>query len=210
MEYADGASLQDIVARSGPMAVVRSAYYVRQAALALQHVHEVAGIVHRDIKPGDILVGRDGGVKVIDMGLARFVQDEEDILTTKNEANVLGTADYLAPEQAVDSHAVDSRADIYSLGATLYYCLTARPPFAEGTEAQKLIWHLNRHPKTIGSLRPDVPSELVGVIDTMMAKDPGQRYQSAQAVADALKPFTPMSIPPPPDDEMPYLCPAAR
>src|SRR5437762_10711885 len=123
MEYVDGASLQEIVKKTGPMDVTRAAHYMRQSARGLQHAHDTAGIVHRDIKPGNILVDRTGAVKVLDMGLARFFNDEEDILTKKYDENVLGTADYLAPEQALDSHGVDIRADIYSLGATFYFCL---------------------------------------------------------------------------------------
>ena len=100
--------------------------------MGLQNAHESAGLVHRDIKPGNILVDRNGIVKILDMGLARFFHDEEDILTKKYDENVLGTADYLAPEQALDSHSVDIRADVYSLGATFYFCLTGRTAFAEG------------------------------------------------------------------------------
>ena len=147
MEHVDGSSLQDIVKKAGPMDVLRACHYIRQAALGLQHAHDTAGIVHRDIKPGNILVDRNGIVKILDMGLARFFHDEDDMLTKKFEENVLGTADYLAPEQALDSHSVDIRADIYSLGATFYYCLTGRTPFADGTVAQKLIWHQTRQPK---------------------------------------------------------------
>ena len=121
MEYVDGASLQEIVKKSGPLDVLRACHYIRQAAVGLQHAHE-AGLVHRDIKPGNILVDRTGTVKILDMGLARFFHDEEDMLTKKYDENVLGTADYLAPEQALDSHGVDIRADIYSLGATFYFC----------------------------------------------------------------------------------------
>src|SRR5262249_23294871 len=141
MEHVDGSSLQEIIKKNGPMDVLRVCHYMRQSALGLQHAHESAGLVHRDIKPGNILIDRNGIVKILDMGLARFFHDEEDILTKKYDENVLGTADYLAPEQATDSHAVDIRADIYSLGATFYYCLTGRTPFQEGTVAQKLIWH---------------------------------------------------------------------
>src|SRR5579885_2755120 len=209
MEYVDGSSFQEIVKRTGPMDVTRACHYIRQAAQGLQHAHEAAGIVHRDIKPGNILVDRGGTVKVLDMGLARFFHDEEDILTKKYDENVLGTADYLAPEQALDSHAVDIRADIYSLGATFYFLLTGRTPFIEGTVAQKLIWHQTRQPKPIRSLRPDVPEELAAVIEKMMAKDPAQRYQSPAAVADALAPWTQTPIPPPPDGEMPQLSAAA-
>ncbi len=143
------------------------------------------------------------------MGLARFFHDEEDILTKKYDENVLGTADYLAPEQALDSHSVDIRADIYSLGATFYFSLTGRTPFAEGTVAQKLIWHQTRQPKAIRSFRPDVPEELVAVIEKMMAKDPAQRYQTPYAVFTALEPWTQSQIPPPPENEMPQLSLAA-
>src|SRR4051794_1557073 len=126
MEHVDGASLQDIIKKGGAMDVLRACHYMRQTALGLQNAHETAGIVHRDIKPGNILVDRTGVVKVLDMGLARFFRDEDDIITKKYDENVLGTADYLAPEQALDSHEVDIRADIYSLGATFYFTLTGR------------------------------------------------------------------------------------
>jgi eukaryotic-like serine/threonine-protein kinase len=208
MEYVDGSSLQQIIKKTGPMDLTRTCHYVRQAALGLQHAHE-ANLVHRDIKPGNILVDRNGIVKVLDMGLARFFNDEEDAITRKYEENVLGTADYLAPEQALDSHSVDIRADLYSLGATFYFCLTGRTPFAEGTVAQKLIWHQTRQPKPIRMLRADVPEELAGVIERMMAKRPEDRYQSPLAVADALAPWTRNTIPPPPDREMPHLSLAA-
>jgi eukaryotic-like serine/threonine-protein kinase len=210
MEYVDGSSLQEIVKKAGPLDVTRAAHYIRQSALGLQHAHETALLVHRDIKPANILVDRSGIVKVLDMGLARFFNDEEDILTKKYDESVLGTADYLAPEQALDSHSVDIRADIYSLGATFYFCLTGRTPFHEGTVAQKLIWHQTRQPKPIRSLRPEVDEGLVGIIDRMMAKRPQDRYQTPLAVVEALAPWTQTTIPPPPETEMPQLSPAAR
>src|SRR6266436_6852349 len=168
MEHVDGSSLQEIVKRSGPMDVLRAAHYIRQAALGLQHAHETAGLVHRDVKPGNILVDRNGIVKVLDMGLARFFHDEEDVLTKKYDESVLGTADYLAPEQALDSHGVDIRADIYSLGATFYFILTGSTPFSEGTVAQKLIWHQTRQPKSVQVIRPDVPAEISAIVEKMM------------------------------------------
>jgi serine/threonine protein kinase len=209
MEHVDGASLQEIIKKTGPMDVLRACHYIRQSALGLQHAHESAGIVHRDIKPGNILVDRNGIVKVLDMGLARFFHDEEDMLTKKFEENVLGTADYLAPEQALDSHSVDIRADIYSLGATFYFCLTGKTPFAEGTVAQKLIWHQTRQPKPIRQLRPEVPEGVIVIVEKMMAKDASQRYQTPASVAEALAPWTQTPIPPPPENEMPQLSPAA-
>jgi eukaryotic-like serine/threonine-protein kinase len=208
MEYVDGSSLQDIVKKSGPMEPSRAAHYISQAALGLQHAHDVAGIVHRDIKPSNLIVDRAGVVKVLDMGLARFFHDEDDLLTKKYDESVLGTADYLAPEQALDSHSVDIRADIYSLGATLYFCLTGRTPFSQGSVAQKLIWHQTRQPKPVNSYRSDVPEGMVAVLSKMMAKDPAQRYQTPMEVAEALTPWTRKTIPPPPSTEMPRLSPA--
>ena len=209
MEHVDGSSLQEIVKKFGPMDILRSCHYIRQAALGLQHAHESAGLVHRDIKPGNILVDRNGIVKVLDMGLARFFHDEEDMLTKKFDETVLGTADYLAPEQALDSHSVDIRADIYSLGATFYFCLTGRRPFEEGSVAQKLIWHQTRQPKPLRQLRSETPEGVAAIIEKMMAKDAGQRYATPAEVADALAPWTQTPIPPPPDSEMPQLSPAA-
>jgi eukaryotic-like serine/threonine-protein kinase len=209
MEYVDGSSFQEIVKRLGPMDVVRAAHYIAQASCGLEHAHE-AGIVHRDIKPGNILVDRNGAVKILDMGLARFFHDEEDELTEKHESSsVLGTADYLAPEQALDSHDVDIRADIYSLGATMYFLLAGKSPFQDGSVAQKLIWHQVRQPKPIQKLRPEVPAEMAAVIAKMMAKDPGERYQTPAEVVAALSPWTQAPIAPPPEEEMPQLGKAA-
>jgi hypothetical protein len=167
-------------------------------------------VVHRDIKPGNILIDRMGIVKVLDMGLARFFLDDTDDLTKKYDENVLGTADYLAPEQALQSHEADIRADIYSLGGTFYYCLTGKPPFSEGTVAQKLIWHQTRQPRSIRSIRPEVPEEIVAIIEKMMMKDKNARFQSPQEVADVLAPWTQTPIPPPPESEMPQFSLAAR
>jgi serine/threonine protein kinase len=209
MEYVEGSSLQEIVKKHGPMDIARACHYTRQAAIGLQHAHKTAGLVHRDIKPGNILVDRTGVVKILDMGLARFFHDEEDVLTKKYDENVLGTADYLAPEQALDSHGVDIRADIYSLGATFYFILTGSTPFSEGTVAQKLIWHQTRQPKPVRIIRPELPEGLAALIEKMMAKDPAQRYQTPADVVEALVPFTQQPIPPPPEHEMPRLSLAA-
>lgn len=202
MDYVDGSILLDIVRSHGPMSALRAAHYIRQAASGLQHAHE-AGLIHRDVKPGNLLLDRRGTVKILDMGLARFADDEEDVLTK----GILGTADYLAPEQTQDSHRVDIRADIYSLGCTFFFLLTGSAPF-EGTVAQKLIAHQTKLPKSIRSLRPEVPEGLEAVVTTMMAKDPAQRYQTPAAVAEALGPWTQTPIPLPPEQEMPRICPA--
>lgn len=204
MEFVDGSVLQDIVKNHGPLSALRAAHYIRQAAIGLQHAHE-AGLIHRDIKPANLLLNRRGTVKMLDMGLARFADDEEDVLTK----GILGTADYLAPEQTRDSHYVDIRADIYSLGGSFYFLLTGSPPFGEGTVAQKLVAHQTQEPKPIRTLRPEVPEALVALVATMMAKDPAQRFQTPAAVAEALAPWTQTPIPPPPEAEMLQLSPAA-
>jgi serine/threonine protein kinase len=210
MEYIDGSSLQHVVKKGGPMDVTRAAHYVRQAALGLQHAHESAGLVHRDIKPSDILVDRTGVVKIIDMGLARFFHDE--VFLKKYDNTVLGTPDYMAPEQARDPHSVDIRADIYALGGTFYFCLTGRSPFSGGTVAQKILWHQTRQPEPIHRLRPESPMRqaLAELIQRMMAKDPAQRPQTPQEVAEALTPWTQTPIGAPPEEEMPNHCPAVR
>jgi serine/threonine protein kinase len=209
MEYVDGSSLQEVVQRAGPLDPLRAAHYISQAAMGLQHAHDVAGLVHRDVKPGNIILDRNGTVKVLDLGLARFFFDEEDSLTKHYDENVLGTADYLAPEQALDSHSVDIRGDIYSLGGTFYFCLTGQTPFGDGSVAQKLIWHQSRQPKPIRAFRPDVPDEMIAIINKMMAKDPEQRYKTPMEVALAMESWTRKAIPPPSEQEMPRLSPAA-
>lgn len=208
MEFVDGASLQEIVRRGGRLDPIRAAHYMYQAALGLDHA-QTKGIVHRDIKPGNLLVDRAGTLKILDMGLARFFNDEEDDLTKKFEENVLGTADYLAPEQAIDSHEADTRADIYSLGATFYFTLTGRTPFGDGTVAQKLIWHQTRKPEPLQAVRPEVPAGLVAILDKMMSKQPKDRYQTPAELGQALTAWVQQPIAPPTEKEMPRLSLAA-
>jgi eukaryotic-like serine/threonine-protein kinase len=207
MEYVDGTNLQDLVKKFGPLDVVRACHYIYGAAVGLQHANEI-GLIHRDIKPGNILLDRTGVVKILDMGLARLLHDTEDNLTRQYDENILGTADYLSPEQAEDSHAVDIRTDIYSLGATFYFLLTGFPPFPEGTIPQKLIWVRGREPKAIRAIRPEVPEEVVAVVSKMMAKKPEDRYQLPAEIMAALTPWASMPIAPPPVREMPQLSPA--
>jgi serine/threonine protein kinase len=147
MDYVDGINLQNLVTRSsGPLAIERACHYIYQAAQGLQHVFE-QGLVHRDLKPANLLLDRQGVIRISDLGLARYYDDNQDLLTIKYDDNhVLGTADYVSPEQAMDSHDVDVRTDIYSLGATFWFLLTGKPLFPEGKVAQKLIWHQTREP----------------------------------------------------------------
>src|ERR1043166_4513548 len=155
LEYVDGSSLKYITKKKGPMAVVRAAHYVRAAALGLQDAHE-RGIVHRNIKPAHIIVDRAGGVKIIGWGLAGVAVHEPGG-ERRGYATIMGTPDFMAPEQGLDFHCVDIRADIYSLGATFYYVLTGKTLFGEGTIAQKILWHQSRQPEPIRELCPDVP-----------------------------------------------------
>ncbi len=190
MEYVEGQDLQHLVQQQGPLAPEKAAYYIYQAALGLQHAHE-SGLVHRDVKPGNLLLDRNETVKVLDLGLARFTHDDADQanLTLEHNESVLGTADYLAPEQCLNSHQVDHRADIYSLGCTLYFLLVGHPPFNQGTMAQRMLCHVNQQPPDLLQLRPELPEPLVAICRRMMAKDPAQRYQSMQEVAEELNRF---------------------
>lgn len=210
MEYVDGASLLEIIKKRGPLPIERACHYVWQAAQGLDHAFRV-GVIHRDIKPGNVLVDRFGVAKILDMGLAKFYHSDDDMLTKKyDEKSVLGTADYVAPEQTINSHEVDVRADIYSLGATFYYLLAGHPPFPDGTVSQKLIAHQTRRPTPIQRLRPEVPDALALAVDRLMAKAVQDRFQTPAEVCEALAPFVPTQVPAPPDDEMPVLSPAAR
>jgi serine/threonine protein kinase len=210
MEYVDGVNLQDLITRHGPLDPIRAAHYVSQSAAGLQHAHQ-AGLVHRDIKPANLLLSRAGAVKVLDLGLARFFHDDEDSITKEHSGQaILGTADYLSPEQGRNSHDVDIRADIYSLGATFYFLLVGKAPFAEGTLNQKLIWHQMKAPAPIQKLRPDVPEAMAAVVARMMAKDAAARFQTPADVVAALAPWTKTALPPPAPAEMPPLRPCAR
>jgi serine/threonine protein kinase len=201
LEFVDGCNLHDFIRKNGTLAPARAADFIRQAALGLEHAHQ-AGLVHRDLKPGNMLLDRQGTVKLLDMGLARFFHEDTGAFIKEFEAGyIIGTADYVAPEQIIDSR-VDVRADIYSLGGTFYYLLVGKSPFQDGTTPQKMIWHQVRQPKSLREVRPDVPEALVKIIDKMMAKETGRRFQTPAEVVAALEPFA--SAPyPPTETEMP-------
>jgi serine/threonine-protein kinase len=185
MEYVDGDDLQTWVKRDGPFSFERAAEVIIQAAQGLQHAHD-CGMIHRDVKPANLLINSHGEVKLLDMGLALYAEQGETSLTIEHNENVLGTADYLAPEQALNSHKVDHRADIYGLGCTLYFMLAGHPPFPEGTLAQRIAKHQTEMPEALRKVRPDCPGELEGIVVKMIQKEPQYRYSSATAVAEVL------------------------
>ena len=185
MEFVDGRDLQQTVKKCGRMEYAAAVDYIRQAAEGLGHAH-ANGLIHRDVKPANLLVDQKNVVKVLDLGLARFTDDDRASLTVQYDENVLGTADYLAPEQAIDSHGVDARADIYSLGCAFYFFLTGHPPFPDGTLPQRLMAHQKQQPASIAEERPDAPADLIEICRKMMAKRPADRYQSMNDVARAL------------------------
>ena len=199
MEFVSGVNLQTLVHRAGPADPGTAASYAGQAALGLQHAHE-QGLIHRDVKPGNLLVDRTGVCRLLDLGLVRTSNPEDSQLTMNlgGQGGILGTVDYLAPEQAVDSSAVDARADVYALGATLYFLLAGHPMFPDGRAAQKLMWQQSKDPVPIRTVRPEVPVGLAEAVHRAVAKSPADRFQSAAEMATALAPFAVAS---PPDPE---------
>jgi serine/threonine-protein kinase len=196
LEYISGPSLSSLVKEQGPLPIGQACEFIRQAALGLQHAHEF-GMVHRDIKPSNLLiqppVGRDtlegGTLKIVDFGLALLADGSDDALTPDRHV-VLGTPDYLSPEQARDLRDVDIRSDIYSLGCTFYWLLTGQVPFPGGTAIEKLNRHAQEEPQPVEGLRPLIPLEVANIVRRMMAKKPEQRYQTPRELADELAQFS--------------------
>jgi serine/threonine-protein kinase len=186
MEYVDGSDLGKLVRKQGPLPVLKACEYIRQAALGLQHAFE-RGLVHRDIKPANLLLTADGSqVKIADLGLVRLGRGAEETPLTRS-GTVIGTPEYLAPEQARDSRHVDIRADLYSLGCTLYFLLCGRPPF-EGDSVVAIIYHhLETPPPPIQSLRPEVSTEIAGVVHKLLAKRREDRFQKPADLAVELE-----------------------
>jgi serine/threonine-protein kinase len=207
MEYVDGIDLDQLVRQAGPLPVEQACDYIRQAALGLQHALE-CGLVHRDIKPANLLLAyppsrsgqATGGsasslhrrpmVKVLDMGLARLHDPEgleESASQLTQEGRVVGTPDFMAPEQATNSHTADIRADLYSLGCTFYYLLTGHVLYGGGTAMEKLLRHRLDPPPPIERVRPGVPAGVRAVLYKLLAKHPEDRYQTPAELAAALE-----------------------
>jgi serine/threonine protein kinase len=188
MEFVRGISLFEAVRVSGPLPWPQACDLIGQAAAGLHHAHE-RGLVHRDVKPANLLVDAEGNAKVLDFGLA-LLADEDDAefsLQMIFGHDCLGTADFIAPEQSLDSRAVDARADIYSLGCTLYFALCGHSPFPDGTTRQKLEAQRTKTPRPIRELVPDVPPQVQAVLDRMLAKSPEDRFATAAEVGAVLR-----------------------
>jgi serine/threonine protein kinase len=191
MEYVEGLDLARIVRAKGPLPVANACYYAYQAALGLQHVHE-HGMVHRDIEPANLILTRQGQrplVKILDFGLAKLTGDGQADSGLTREGQMLGTPDFVAPEQIRDSQSADIRADIYSLGCTLYYLLTGQPPFRGESLWDVYQAHFSIDARPLNFVCPEVPAELAALVARMMAKDPRRRFQAPADVAQALLPF---------------------
>jgi len=205
MELVDGISLARLVETQGWLPVAMACDFATQAAKGLQHAYE-CGMVHRDIKPQNLMVTDRQEVKILDFGLARFALEVEPsgsaggsisrgmstVQTLTQDGVMMGTPDYVAPEQIIDAHSVDIRSDIYSLGCTLYYCLSGRPPFRGGTLSEKLEAHLHLVPEPLPLSQVGGPNaiQLMRVVARMMARRPSDRYQTLAEVIQALRHFT--------------------
>jgi nitrous oxidase accessory protein NosD len=187
MEYVEGTSLAAVLKEKGRTPPALAADYIYQAALALQHAHE-RGLIHRDLKPSNLLLTADGCVKLLDLGLARFLQDQIGDAAQTREGVGMGTPDYAAPEQFRDAHKADVRSDIYSLGCTLYHLIAGRVPFPTSSLSEKYQSHREKEPPPLQEVCPEVPGGLVLLVKRMMAKHPNDRFQTALEVAEALAP----------------------
>jgi serine/threonine protein kinase len=196
MERIEGDNLAELVAREGPLPPVPACRLILGALEALDHIHK-AGLLHRDLQPRHLMRDREGGVHVIDLGVARFVKESGGSLTEDLEpGRLLGSVEYLSPEQVADSHDVDVRSDVYGLGATFYFLLTGQAPFNQHA-LLRLAAGVVTHPRPLHQLRPDVPREVVAVVEGMMAIDPAQRFQTPAEAAAALQSWL-LEVSPPP------------
>jgi serine/threonine protein kinase len=184
-EYVEGTNIRKMINDSGVFPLPQTLNYMLQISHALAHAAE-NGVVHRDVKPSNILITREGKAKLIDMGLARLLNPSDGGGDLTASGVTLGTFDYISPEQARDPRNADIRSDIYSLGCTFFFMLAGRPPFPEGTVLQKLLQHQGDLPPDIREIQPNIPAEVAILIQKMMAKDPRQRFQSPDVLISAL------------------------
>jgi serine/threonine protein kinase/pimeloyl-ACP methyl ester carboxylesterase len=188
MEFVPGHTLAEVLKKKGPLPVPFACNFARQVALGLQHAHE-CGLVHRDIKPQNLMLTPKGQVKILDFGLAKVLREGVTGAGLTAHNIYMGTPEYCAPEQATDARTADIRADLYSLGCTLYFLLSGHPPFQENTFITTILAHLQQQPRPLPELRPEVPVELWQVVARLLAKEPAQRDQKPIEVAQALASF---------------------
>jgi serine/threonine protein kinase len=197
-EYIPGTDLRRYVRSRGPLSMREAATIISQAADGLQHAHEL-GLVHRDVKPGNLLVTPEGHTKVSDLGLAGWLNEEDPAFLS---GKIVGTADYLPPEQILNPGNVSPVGDIYSLGCTLYYAVTGKVPYPGGTTAEKAHRHCNDTPWKPNRLNPELSEEFVEIISQMMEKDPQKRIQTAAEVVRALAPWADDTVPAPTEPDL--------
>ncbi|MCI0376976.1 MAG: serine/threonine protein kinase [Gemmataceae bacterium] len=191
MEYIPGLSLYRMVNTQGPLDVSRVAHLFSEVASALEHAHGV-GLVHRDLKPSNIMITPNEHAKVLDFGLAMMEGEEvEDSQVLGGRGYVVGSVDYMAPEQTFDSTQVDGRSDLYALGCCIYFALSGKAPFPGGTSKEKIQAHRRQEPDPIQWRNSNIPDEFAGIIDKLLAKKPEQRYANAAALRLALAPWCP-------------------
>ena len=189
MEFVAGQTLHEMLKKRGRFAVKDACRCVRQACLGLQHAHE-RGLVHRDLKPQNLMLTQDSGViKILDFGLAKVVSENKGAQGLTKTNMTMGTYEYSAPEQAIDAASADIRADIYSLGCTLYYLIAGVLPFDYNSDAKLLLAHQNEVPRPLVEVCPETPQELSDLVARMLAKSPADRPQTPGEVAKALLPF---------------------
>jgi serine/threonine protein kinase len=204
MEYLEGETLEEVLKRRGPLPPTEAVRVIYQALLGLECMHE-EGMVHRDLKSGNLMLVPEphvgagdttlyATVKILDIGLGRALFDEADAASSEDanltaDGTILGTPDYMAPEQARDSHAADVRSDIYSLGCTLFHALAGQPPFPDSNMVRKMMRHASEPVPTLSKFNPEVPEGLQQIVNWMMAKDPARRYPTPVRAAQALQVF---------------------
>jgi serine/threonine protein kinase len=213
MEYIPGRTLSRLVSEEGPLHWKRAARLCAEVASALEHAHN-AGLIHRDLKPSNIQITPRDHAKVLDLGLALTHGEEGgDLMVVGGQGYIVGSMDYIAPEQTLDPARVDRRCDLYGLGCTLYFALTGRPPFPGGTSKDKIQRHRGEEPAPLADLVPGLPGGFAALVERMMCKDPAARPASAAAVEQELRAWASGEVELPLDrpeevvfDESDFLC----